>query len=113
MFAVLIAGYLLPISTQVPDSWVLPALIVMAAAFLTCPIASYKIGIQFPSPSWSVGPLVAMVVALLVILVLPEEPPRRTALGSMSHKDEFLFILLWGGWILLLGLAIVYAILVY
>jgi hypothetical protein len=111
-FAVLFAGVMLPYAWRVPDAAVFPILAVFAASFVLCPIAAYRIGMRFPSPRWPAGPPVAVLATVVTILLLPTpSPPRQTALGMTTPKDELLFVLIWGGWLLLAVLAGIYSLL--
>ena len=112
VFGLLFAGVMLPFAYHVPDSAILPVLAIFAASFGLCPIAAFWIGVRVPSQWWPAGPPAAIMAMVVAILVQPSlGPPRRTALGLTTPKDEFLFVLIWRGWIVLILLTVIYALL--
>jgi hypothetical protein len=73
-------------------------------------LAPFAIGMRFPSGSWAAGPPAAILATVLAILIAPESgPARHTAMGNMTQKDQFVFMLEWGGFLVLPLVAFIYA----
>ena len=73
-------------------------------------MAAFAIGVRFPYEQWVFGPPVALAATVLAVLVLPEwGPARPSPIGNMTQKDELVFMLVWGGWAVLIIVALVYA----
>jgi hypothetical protein len=103
-FWILVAGFLVAIVLPVLPDLLLPV------CFVASFVAAFAIGVRFPSPWWTAGPPVAILAAVLVALAVPESGPATpTAMGNMTQKDQFEFVLMFGGWIFLILLALVYA----
>jgi hypothetical protein len=67
------------------------------------------IGIFFPEDNWRLGPVLSMGVALVLVLAIPAtDPPEQTGIGLVTRKDQFIFLLLWGGWLFLTVLGLLY-----
>ncbi len=106
-FALLFVSFLVPfVHPVLPDVANLLVLLCFVLSF----VAAYWIGVRFPSPWWPAGPPVAVLAAVLVVLAVPESGPATpTAMGPMTGKDNFELLLIFGGWILLVLLALAYA----
>src|SRR5215211_131753 len=75
-------------------------------------LAAFAIGVRFPSWSWAAGPPAAILITVLAILVFPDtDAARRTAVGDMTQKEQFVLMLVGGGTFSLILLAFVYALL--
>src|SRR5918995_3794340 len=61
-------------------------------------LAAFAIGVRFPSWLWAAGPPSAILITVLAILVFPEtDAARRTTMGDMTQKDQFVLMLVGGG----------------
>ena len=72
-------------------------------------VGTVLIGIVFPEDNWLWGPCLGMVIALIVLLVFPETgKAEQTGIGLVTRKDQFIFILLWGGWLFFPAISLLY-----
>ena len=105
LFAALLALALGTLAHEMPG-WLLSLAAVAAFSTFGFPVV---IGILFPEDDWRWGPLLAMALALLVLLVIPAtDPARQTGIGLVTKKDQFIFVLLWGGWVFFPVLSLLY-----
>lgn len=80
-----------------------------ALAALSTFVFPLLIGIVFPEDNWLWGPCLGMVIALIVLLVFPETgKAEQTGIGLVTRKDQFIFILLWGGWLFFPAISLLY-----
>ena len=94
MYAALLALALGTLAHNMPG-WLLSLAGLAAISTFVLPLV---VGILFPEDNWWWGPVLGMAIALVVLLVvLATDPARQTGLGLMTRKDEFIFLLLWGG----------------
>ena len=114
VFALLFGGVMFPFTYDAPDSEITPVPpLALAASIVLSSVAAFKIGVRFPSPRWWAGPPTAILATVLAFLLLPSSsPPRQTAVGMVTPKEEFLFLLIFRGGGIVLGLlALIYALL--
>ncbi len=105
LFAALLALALGTLAHDMPG-W-LSALAALAA--LSTFVLPLLIGISFPDDNWWLGPCLGMAIAIVVLLIIPAtDPAEQTGIGLVTRKDQFLFLLLWGGWLFLSVLLLIY-----
>ena len=103
VFALLFAGVMLPFAYHLGGD-------LLPGCMLLTLLAAFLIGVRFPYERWILGPPVAIIATLVTILILPEWGPANPGpMGNLTGKDELLFFLLWGGWIVFGLLALFYA----
>jgi hypothetical protein len=86
--------------------WLAVLAVLAALSTFVLPVA---IGICFPEDNWQWAPILSMLIALFALLVIPETgAARQTGIGLVTRKDEFIFLLVWGGWMVLPLLALLY-----
>lgn len=105
LFAALLALALSMLAHNMPG-WLNALAALAAVSTFVIPLV---IGILFPEDNWRLGPAFSMVIALIVILIVPStEPAVQTGIGLVTRKDQFIFLLLWGGWLVLSVLCLIY-----
>ena len=103
VFGLLFAGVMAPFVRFMPN---MGKLVLVTFLVLTL-VAAFAIGVRFPSPRWPAVPPVAIVATVLAILALPESGPAKPGpMGNMTPRDEFVFVLVWGGWAIFTLLAL-------
>src|ERR687897_2171982 len=104
VFGLLFAGVIVAMFYRVPIPNMTGDLILVFFALTL--LAAFAIGVRFPSWLWAAGPPSAILITVLAILVFPEtDAARRTTMGDMTQKDQFMLMLVWGGTFSLILLA--------
>lgn len=105
LFAALLTLALSMLAHNLPE-WLGALALLAALATFVLPLL---VGILFPEDNWWFGPCLGMVIALVLLLIIPAtDPPVQTGIGLVTRKDQFIFLLIWGGWLLLSVLLLIY-----
>ena len=87
---VLVVMYALANRAVSEDWWLAISLVIPA-------LAAFVIGVRFHSWWWVLAPPATVFVLLVALYVSLSGPPRPTAIGRVTSREEMLFGLLWVG----------------
>jgi glucose-6-phosphate-specific signal transduction histidine kinase len=79
---------------DLPD-WLTPLVLVAALLSFLLP---FLVGVFYPDDNWRWGPLLAMVLSIGALAMMPATgQAEQSAIGLVTKKDMFLFVLFSGG----------------